>query len=168
MAKSPKIKKKVVVQSSWPKQPRKNYCQVWKVKSVFHKDVYRENMVYHSQQYIGFGREIMFLNANVRGRASRYTAKQLEKISKCFRKLRLKHFKNVTFIVMDDDKYFTFSNQYLDGNDHFHTDDISKTPLNVKFGSTNWQDSAKTERSWHFGRPCHDEDHPAKTPKNLR
>lgn len=70
-----------------------------------------------------------------RKRAPKYTAKQLEKIPKCCRALRTKHFKKDTFIILDDEKYFTFASHTLSGNDHFYTDDINKTPDNVKFAS---------------------------------
>jgi len=68
-----------------------------------------------------------------RKRAPKYTLKQLEKIPKCCRALRDKHFANGTFIVLDDESYFTFSHHELSGNDGFYTDDIKVTPNNVKF-----------------------------------
>lgn len=34
--------------------------------------------------------------------------------------------------VMDDESYFTFSNTTLSGNDRFYSDDIEKTPYDVK------------------------------------
>lgn len=68
-----------------------------------------------------------------RKRAPKYTEKQLEKIPKCCRALRTKHFSKDTFIILDDEKYFTFANHTLSGNAHFYTDDITGTPDNVKF-----------------------------------
>lgn len=68
-----------------------------------------------------------------RKRTPKYTEKQLEKIPKCCRALRRKHFTSDTFIVLDDEKYFTFAQHELSGNDHFYTDDIQSTPDNVKF-----------------------------------
>lgn len=44
-----------------------------------------------------------------RRRAPKYTAKQLEKIPICCRALRLNHFANGKFIILDDESYFTFS-----------------------------------------------------------
>ena len=68
-----------------------------------------------------------------RQRAPKYTTKQLEKISKCCRALRLNHFVNEEFIILDDESYFTFSHHELSGNDGFYTGDIQKTPDNVKY-----------------------------------
>lgn len=68
-----------------------------------------------------------------RQRAPKYTAKQLEKIPKFCRALRLKYFARDTFIVMDDEKYFTFAHHELSENDHYYTDDVESTPDNVKF-----------------------------------
>lgn len=68
-----------------------------------------------------------------RQRAPKYTAKQLEKIPVCCRALRRKHFANGKFIILDDEKYFTFAHHELSGNDGFYTDNIENTPDNVKY-----------------------------------
>lgn len=70
-----------------------------------------------------------------RKRAPKYTAKQLEKIPKCCRNLRMKHFKKGISIILDDEKYITIANHTLSGNDHFYMKDINKTPDHVKFAS---------------------------------
>lgn len=67
-----------------------------------------------------------------RKRAPQYTAKQLEKISKCCRALRDKHFANGKFIL-DDESYFTFSHHELSGNDGYYTNNVELTPNNVKY-----------------------------------
>lgn len=70
-----------------------------------------------------------------RRRAPKYTVKQLEKIPKCCRALRLNHFANGKFIILDDESYFTFSHHELSGNDGFYTDNIEITPDNIKYAS---------------------------------
>lgn len=73
------------------------------------------------------------VKARKRTKSPKYTAKQLEKIPKCCHKLRVKHFTNGRFIIMDDEKYFTFSNNILAGNDFFYTDNYEATPDYVKY-----------------------------------
>lgn len=68
-----------------------------------------------------------------RQEAPKYTAKQLEKIPKCCRALRLKHFANEKFIILDDESYFTFANHNTSGNAFFYTDDIETVPDNVRY-----------------------------------
>ena len=68
-------------------------------------------------------------------RAPKYTDKQLEKVPVCCRSLRVHHFKKDNFIILDDEKYFTFACNTLSGNDHFYTDNINETPNIVKFAS---------------------------------
>lgn len=70
-----------------------------------------------------------------RKRAPKYTAKQLEKIPKCCRALRRTHFANGKFIVLDDESYFTFSHSELSGNVGYYTQNVEKTPDNVKYAS---------------------------------
>lgn len=63
----------------------------------------------------------------------RYTEKQLRKIPGKCRKLRQCYLKGETVIIMDDVKYFTFSNISSDANKGFYTGDKSSTPNDVKF-----------------------------------
>lgn len=70
-----------------------------------------------------------------RKRAPKYTTKQLEKIPKCCRALRTKHFLHGRFIILDDESYFTFSHHEFSGNDGYYTDNIEATPDNVKYAS---------------------------------
>lgn len=68
-----------------------------------------------------------------RRRAPKYTQQQLEKIPKCCRALRDKHFANGKSIILDDESYFTFSHHELSGNDGFYTDNIEATADDVKY-----------------------------------
>lgn len=68
-----------------------------------------------------------------RKRAPKYTGKQLIKIPKCCRALRTKHLKNDVAIIMDDEKYFTFANHTLSGNNFFYTDNYEAAPDHVKY-----------------------------------
>lgn len=70
-----------------------------------------------------------------RQRAPKYTEQQLEKIPKCCRALRVNHFANGKFIILDDESYFTFSHHELSGNDGFYTDNIEASPDNVRYAS---------------------------------
>lgn len=73
------------------------------------------------------------VNYRKRKKVPKYNDKQLEKIPKCCRALRLKHFKGKKVIVLDDEKYFTFSNSCMSGNDGFYTSCIADTPNDVKY-----------------------------------
>lgn len=88
------------------------------------------------------GRILKKNNLQVRKRktAPKYTAKQLENIPKCCRALRVKHSIRDKFIIMDDEKYFTFSNSSMLGNDSFYTDNYEMAPDNVKYaGKTKFE-----------------------------
>lgn len=62
-----------------------------------------------------------------------YTEKQLEIIPKRCRILRRKYLCNNAVIIMDDEKYFTFANNSLTGNDGFYTKNVKLTSPGVKF-----------------------------------
>lgn len=68
-----------------------------------------------------------------RKRVPKYTEKQLIKIPKCCRALRVKHLRKNVEIIMDDEKYFTFANHTLSGNNFFYTDNYDAAPDNVKY-----------------------------------
>lgn len=70
-----------------------------------------------------------------RQKAPKYTEKQLEKIPKICRKLNRLYRSDQDAIVMDDEKYFTFSNSSLAGNAGFYTDDIKTTPQEVRYAA---------------------------------
>lgn len=70
-----------------------------------------------------------------RQRAPKYTEKQLEQIPKKCRKLRRGLIDRETFIIVDDEKYFTFSGEETPGNAGFYSSDKENTPSNVKFKS---------------------------------
>lgn len=70
-----------------------------------------------------------------RQRAPKYNPQQLEQIpSKC-RKLRRKVIDHETFIIMDDEKYFSFSGDNMPGNAGFYSTDKQDTSPDVKFKS---------------------------------
>lgn len=74
--------------------------------STIHDILTRNNVIYHKRK-----------------RAPQYTAKQLEKIPICCRALRVKHFANRKFIIVDDESYFTetFRTGVIRRNVFFHT-----------------------------------------------
>jgi transposase len=63
----------------------------------------------------------------------KYTEKQLQEIPGKCRKLRRKYLKPGVTIVMDDEKYFTFSNSSTAGNTGFYTDELDTTPDKVRY-----------------------------------
>lgn len=63
----------------------------------------------------------------------RYTEKQLQEIPKKCRLLRRKFLKPDCVLIMDDEKYFTFSNNNDQTNKGFYTDSLSTTSENVKY-----------------------------------
>ncbi|CAH1110822.1 unnamed protein product [Psylliodes chrysocephalus] len=68
-----------------------------------------------------------------RRKCPKYTVNQLERIPRCCRSLRIRHFANNKIIIMDDEKYFTFANPEISGNSGFYTDNFNDCPDNVKF-----------------------------------
>ena len=65
-------------------------------------------------------------------RAPLVTSNQLEKITRTSRKLATKTFVGKS-VVMDDEKYFTYGNSSVAGNDGYYTNDKSTTPDDVRF-----------------------------------
>ena len=78
------------------------------------------------------------LNLKYRKRktAPQYSDKQLEEIPKKCRKLRREITDQKTFIILDDEKYFSFGGDNMPGNAGFYTNDQDETPNNVKFKAT--------------------------------
>ncbi|CAF4652187.1 unnamed protein product, partial [Rotaria sp. Silwood2] len=70
-----------------------------------------------------------------RQRAPKYTQKQLEQIPAKCRKLRREFTDQETFIIVDDEKYFTFSGEETPGNAGFYSSNKENTPDDVKFKS---------------------------------
>lgn len=68
-----------------------------------------------------------------RQKAPKYSQKQLEEIPKKCRKLRKKYLTNGTSVVMDDEKYFTFTNDNMPGNDSYYTADKDSVPDSIKY-----------------------------------
>ncbi|XP_031634119.1 uncharacterized protein LOC116347595 [Contarinia nasturtii] len=81
-------------------------------KSTVHRILKKNNICYHKCK-----------------QPPKYTPRQLEIIPKCCRALRDKHFANGKFIILDDESYFTFAHNELNGN---YTDNIEATPDDVK------------------------------------
>ena len=67
--------------------------------------------------------------------APKYTRKQLEQIPGKCRKLRRELTDQETFIIVDDEKYFTFSGEKTFGNAGFYSSNRENTPDDVKFKS---------------------------------
>lgn len=65
-------------------------------------------------------------------RAPFVTSNQLEKITRTSRKLATKTFVG-KIVVLDDEKYFTYGNSSVAGNDGYYTNDKSTTPDDVRF-----------------------------------
>ncbi|CAF4403061.1 unnamed protein product [Didymodactylos carnosus] len=75
----------------------------------------------------------MFGTYYKRQRAPKYNQKQLEQIpSKC-RKLRREITDYETFIIVDDEKYFTFSGDDMLENAGFYASDKENTPPDVRY-----------------------------------
>ncbi|CAF0962944.1 unnamed protein product [Rotaria magnacalcarata] len=70
-----------------------------------------------------------------RQRAPKYTQQQREKLSSKCRKLRREIIDSETFIIIDDEKYFTFPGAEMPGNAGFYSSDKEKTPPDVKYKS---------------------------------
>lgn len=68
-----------------------------------------------------------------RRKCPKYTQAQLERIPRCCRALRRRHFVRNRVIIMDDEKYFTLSHSEMKGNDGFYTSNIENCPNEVKF-----------------------------------
>lgn len=68
-----------------------------------------------------------------RQKCPKYSAAQLERIPRCCRALRQRHFANDKVIILDDEKYFTLSNSEIKGNDGFYTDSIEDVPPDVRY-----------------------------------
>ena len=69
-------------------------------------------------------------------RAPRYTEKQMEEIPTRARRLRRRLRKDGMELILDDEKYFTPTNESVSTNRGFYTSDLSVTPPNVKFKRT--------------------------------
>ena len=67
--------------------------------------------------------------------APKYTRKQLEQIPVKCRKLSRELTDQETFIIVDDEKYFTFSGEETPGNADFCSSNKESTPDNAKFKS---------------------------------
>ena len=68
-----------------------------------------------------------------RRRSPKYSQKQLEQIPAKCRKLRREFTDQETFIIVDDEKYFTFSGEETPGNAGFYYSNKESTPDDVKF-----------------------------------
>ena len=66
-----------------------------------------------------------------RTKAPMYTNEQMVKVKSRAKKLNALLLNKT--VVMDDESYFKLKCDYIPGNDHFYTQDITSTPLNVKY-----------------------------------
>jgi len=66
-------------------------------------------------------------------KTQKYTLKQEEKAKKLSRKLVNQLYRENYSIIMDDEKYFTFSCNNMPGNDGYYTNDKQLCPDNVRF-----------------------------------
>lgn len=69
-------------------------------------------------------------------RAPRYTEKQLQEVPTRARRLYRTLLNDNFELIMDDEKYFTLSNESVSTNRGFYTSNASVTPPNVKFRRT--------------------------------
>ena len=69
-------------------------------------------------------------------RAPQYTVKQMEEVPTCARRLYHTLLSNAFELIMDDEKYFTLTNESVPTNRSFYTSDPSITPSDVKFKRT--------------------------------
>ena len=70
-----------------------------------------------------------------RQRTPKYNQKQLEQIPTKRRKLRREFTDQEIFIIVDDEKYFTFSGEETPGNPDFYSSNKENTPDDVKLKS---------------------------------
>lgn len=68
-----------------------------------------------------------------RKKCPKYTDAQLARIPRCCRALRRHHFANNRTIILDDEKYFTFSHAEIPGNADFYTDNIEDTLSDIRY-----------------------------------
>jgi hypothetical protein len=73
------------------------------------------------------------LNYRKRQKTPKYTYAQLEKSKKLSRKLVNKLYAEDLIVIMDDEKYFGFSNDDIPGNSGFYTGNIEECPDSVKY-----------------------------------
>ncbi|KAJ8953384.1 hypothetical protein NQ318_023501 [Aromia moschata] len=73
------------------------------------------------------------LKYRTRRKCPKYTQGQLLRIPRCCRQLRRLYFADGKSIILDDEKYFTFANSEMKGNDGFYTNNLEEYPDNVKF-----------------------------------
>ncbi|CAF3738296.1 unnamed protein product [Rotaria socialis] len=69
-------------------------------------------------------------------RAPRYTEKQIEEVPTRARRLYRTLWNNDIELIMNDEKYFTLTNESVSTNRGFYTSDPSTTPSEVKFKRT--------------------------------
>lgn len=76
----------------------------------------------------------------------RYSLKQLEEIPRKCRKLRREFLHNDVTLIIDDEKYFTFSWSAGEQNAGYYTDEVANTPDYIRFSP-----KAKFEPSFGLG-----------------
>ena len=66
-------------------------------------------------------------------RSPRYTAEEIEEVPVCARRLYSTLLSNDFELTMDDEKYFTLTNESMSTNRGFYTSDLDITPSDMKF-----------------------------------
>lgn len=124
--------------SGRPSKLTKKQCQVLRKSSIHRLGVSQRRLAKKfNVSKTCIQRKLVQMNINryKRQKAPKYTEKQLAVIPKLCRKLNLLYRTHQDAIVMDDEKYFTFSNSTLSGNAGFYTDNINNAPAEVRFAS---------------------------------
>lgn len=86
-----------------------------------------------TQQCIGYNLKKIGLKYFKRQRAPKYSEKQLSTISSKCRKLRRKFITAKKFVIIDDEKYFTFTGDNMPGNAGFYSENKEGAPVHVKY-----------------------------------
>lgn len=68
-----------------------------------------------------------------REKTPKYTEKQAEKAKGLCSKLSNLFYRTACFVILDDEKYFTFDGSNMPGNDRYYSDDKEKCPDDVRF-----------------------------------
>ena len=73
------------------------------------------------------------ISCRKREKTPKYTEKQQQKAKILCSKLSNFLHRNKVSLILDDEKYFTFSGSNMPGNDNYYTNDIQKCPDDIRF-----------------------------------
>ena len=68
-----------------------------------------------------------------REKAPKYTKKQAERGKELGRKLANLIYRSDNFLILDDEKYFTFDGSIMPGNDNFYSDNRAECSDDVRY-----------------------------------